>query len=86
MTTSEFLLSIIVCIGVYLIYRQRQIYLLKKYVPGTGEIITTIEVWGYKDPTDAKYFRILRQWKEEVSYSKPGNRGYNYYQECEIWE
>ena len=86
MTTTEILLGIVVCIGAYLIYKQRQIYFLKKYPPGSGKIITTKGYLYHKDPDNNKYFRVLRHWTENKGRNQNGKMNYEYYQECEIWE
>ena len=86
MITIKILLGIIVCIGIYLIYKQQQISLLKKYPPGSGKIITTKWYFYHSDPKNVKYFRVLRRWKESKGRDQKGSIGYEYYQECEIWE
>ncbi len=81
----KILLPIIVVIGIYLIYKQKQIYFLKKYPPGTGKIVTQKNVSVFLGPVfkNVRYYRTIRESQPEKAV---GIDILYYHGEYEIWE
>ncbi len=72
----ELIGGILICLSLYGIHKQRKIYFLKKYPPGSGEMMTIRstenQFFGQTEkkalkrlkPKDVKYFRVISASKE----------------------